>query len=278
MIAAACPRCNGAAGVHPPAVVAPLPVPTAAAVVEAESSGLTEKEGFYKMVATAGGKVLSYFRDFYAGSHPDFTLCGPLVSCYLLEGSEQLMMHLAIQGFGQLEAVRGQMDKNLAALIQAAQELEKVKKAIASFEDNYWAVNHGAVHHARKSRELAALMARQTALEADVKHYNRQAATILWRGRVASGFPTATPDLAGLLRHCLTQAGRWALSLERPGQTGHFLGIVVNPNGTVELFDPDWAFVLFPSLDALIKFLTLRLGQIPSFLEGRSILMPIEDG
>jgi hypothetical protein len=233
------------------------------------------KEQFYEAVAAAGGKVLSYFRDHYAHSVPDRRLCVPLTSAYLLRGADSFLMGLARDGFGPATAQRMELDRLATELNRLQAEQASTATALARFEKTYWDVNHGPTHHAVKARELKSLQETANALAGDITALAQQAVALVWKGRAGAPVGSKTAALADLLKAQLTAEGKWSLSLNLPAGEGHALALETRADGRITLFDPDWAFVSLPSVDALCALLSTLLAAQPDLLHGDSILSKV---
>jgi hypothetical protein len=228
-------------------------------------------------VGEAGGRVNLYFRDVYAGAQPDRTLCGPLTSLYLLHGTDAVLIEVG-RGFEVTTGLRHKMDGIQQRLASRQQELGTVAVRIQNFERDYYNVSHGPNHHAVKQREMAGLTERKGNLEEEIRSLSQASIELLWQGRLgdvrqtsADRFPNILNDLAA------RNPGKYSLSFDRPGATGHVLGLEVAGTGQVRLFDPDWGFMTFRNMEGVNKYLASTLTDEPSFLAGTVMLAKLRD-
>jgi hypothetical protein len=227
-------------------------------------------EGEYRaLVKAANGGIKLDFRTYYEAQQPDRRLCVPLASFFLQHGGDALLMELARNGFGQFQALRNDLDNVQNALAELEGELANVDTGLSTFEENYNAVNHGPTHHAVKAKEHASLLKAKEDLPKQIHALGLKATSLVWQSAPHHGVAVAFAHLAAELRRQVTAAGAWVLTMFMADGTVHTMGVQAYPGGEVMLFDPDWAFVEFPSVDDLGGFLVAMLNKTGVFGGGR---------
>jgi peptidoglycan/xylan/chitin deacetylase (PgdA/CDA1 family) len=234
-----------------------------------------DKSKFYKAVEEAGGKVLSYFRDYYKESAPDGRLCVPLTRAYLLQGADGFLMEIAREGLGNAVALRREMDQIAARLGELRSEKARKAEALEKFEENYHVVNHGVTHHAVKQRERKELERDLEELPKKIEELMKGLITLLWKGKLGAAYSRPTVALCDLLQGQLTGPGKWLLSLNVEGADGHVLAIEMHDGGKLTLFDPDWAFVSLPNINSLCALIKSLIEGQQNVINGNSVLAKI---